>query len=179
MNTPFQSLFLWRENATAGKVRGVLVWKLDRLGRSLIDLIKLTDFFRIHNCQFISYSNNIDTTTAEGKLMFHILASFAEFEADLISERTKLAYEVKKIHASAIGQKIRWGRKGKLLTDREIEIIKHMRKDGTGWRKIADEINRLREEKNKELSKDEQLPKVSYNKLRRFMLLQNGNEKTE
>ena len=67
----------------------VIVWKLDRLGRSLKHLIDLVSFFRENEVEFVSINDNIDTTTIHGRLIFNIFASFAEFERELISERTK------------------------------------------------------------------------------------------
>jgi len=68
----------------------VLCWKLDRLGRSLQHLIKLVNYFRQWQIDFICTTQHIDTTTPSGKLVFHIMAALAEFERELISERTKL-----------------------------------------------------------------------------------------
>ena len=62
---------------------------LDRLGWSLRHLIDLVARFRESDVDFVSLSDNIDTTTAQGRLIFNIFASFAEFERELISERTK------------------------------------------------------------------------------------------
>ncbi|MCP4457011.1 MAG: recombinase family protein [Cytophagales bacterium] len=67
----------------------VVVWKLDRLGRSLRHLVNLINKFNETGVQFVSLNDNIDTTTAQGRLMFNLFASFAEFERELISERTK------------------------------------------------------------------------------------------
>ncbi|SMD31826.1 Site-specific DNA recombinase [Reichenbachiella faecimaris] len=67
----------------------VVVWKLDRLGRSLRHLINLVALFKEKGVDFISLNDNIDTTTIQGRLIFNIFASFAEFERELISERTK------------------------------------------------------------------------------------------
>ena len=67
----------------------LVIWKLDRLGRSVKDLISITDWLRDHDIELISLKDNIDTTTAVGKMVFHMLAAFAQFERDLISERTK------------------------------------------------------------------------------------------
>ncbi len=67
----------------------VVVWKLDRLGRSLKDLINLVSSFKDMDVEFISIKDHIDTTTAQGRLMFNLFATFAEFERELISERTK------------------------------------------------------------------------------------------
>ena len=67
----------------------VVIDKLDRLGRSLKDLIAIVSEYEANGISFISLQDNIDTTTASGKLIFHIFASLAEFERSLISERTK------------------------------------------------------------------------------------------
>jgi len=69
---------------------GVLVvTKLDRIGRSLQHLISLFDEFKNKGVAFVATTQNIDTTTAAGKLQLHILSAFAEFERNIISERTK------------------------------------------------------------------------------------------
>ena len=67
----------------------IIVTKLDRIGRSLQHLLSLFDEFNIKGIHFIALTQNIDTTTATGKLQLHILGAFAEFERNLISERTK------------------------------------------------------------------------------------------
>ena len=67
----------------------IIVWKLDRLGRSLRDLVNLVSKFQDLGVGFKSLQDNIDTTTPTGKLTFHLFAALAEFERDIISERTK------------------------------------------------------------------------------------------
>jgi len=67
----------------------VVVWKLDRLGRSLRDLVNLVAKFQELGVGFKSLQDNIDTTTPTGKLTFHLFAALAEFERDIISSRTK------------------------------------------------------------------------------------------
>jgi DNA invertase Pin-like site-specific DNA recombinase len=69
----------------------VLIWKLDRLGRSLQHLLKIAEEWQKRGIDFISITQGFDTTTASGKLTFQILGAIAEFEHSLISERTKLA----------------------------------------------------------------------------------------
>ena len=86
----------------------IVVQRLDRLGRSLKDLIELLDNFKSKNVQFISLNESIDTTTAVGELAFHMIGSIAQFERRLISERTKAGLEA----ARARGRK--GGRKEKL-----------------------------------------------------------------
>ena len=66
----------------------VVVWKLDRLGRSLRHLVDLMALFKEKGVEFISLNDNIDTTTIQGRLIFNLFASFAEFERELIRERT-------------------------------------------------------------------------------------------
>jgi len=67
----------------------VIVTKLDRMGRSLQHLLSLFDEFARKKIEFIAVTQNIDTTTAAGKLQMHIMGAFAEFERSIISERTK------------------------------------------------------------------------------------------
>lgn len=86
----------------------VVVQRLDRLGRSLKDLIELLDGFKQQGVQFISLNENIDTTTAIGELAFHMIGSIAQFERRLISERTKVGLDA----ARARGRK--GGRRAKL-----------------------------------------------------------------
>lgn len=66
----------------------VIVWKLDRLGRSLRHLLQLVEAFEKKGVQFISLSDNIRTDTPQGRLMLNIFASLAEFEREIIRERT-------------------------------------------------------------------------------------------
>jgi DNA invertase Pin-like site-specific DNA recombinase len=68
----------------------VVIYKLDRLGRSLKHLITICEEFHNKGVDLIVTSQNIDTSTATGKLLFNILGSIAEFERELIGERTKL-----------------------------------------------------------------------------------------
>jgi len=65
-----------------------VVWKLDRAGRSLNHLMELLQDLQHRNISFISLTEQIDTTTPSGKLIFHLLGALAEFERDLIRERT-------------------------------------------------------------------------------------------
>ncbi len=67
----------------------LVVWKLDRLGRSLPHLVETVRDLIAREVGFKSLQENIDTTTSSGKLIFHIFASLAEFERDIIRERTQ------------------------------------------------------------------------------------------
>jgi DNA invertase Pin-like site-specific DNA recombinase len=66
----------------------LVVWRLDRLGRSLKDLIERITELHSRNIGFKSLTEQIDTTTSGGKLIFHIFGALAEFERDIIKERT-------------------------------------------------------------------------------------------
>ena len=65
----------------------LVVWRLDRLGRSLPKLINFVDELGQREAQFCSLTENIDTSTSGGRLIFHIMGALAEFERNLISER--------------------------------------------------------------------------------------------
>ncbi len=67
----------------------IAVTKLDRMGRSLKHLLSLFDEFQSKNIHFIAVTQNIDTSTASGRLQMQIMGAFAEFERNIISERTK------------------------------------------------------------------------------------------
>ena len=67
----------------------LIVWRLDRLGRSLKDLVSIITDLELRNVGFRSITEAIDTTTSGGKLVFHIFAALAEFERKLIQDRTK------------------------------------------------------------------------------------------
>jgi len=71
----------------------IYIYKLDRLGRSLKHLLELTSNFEKQGVGLISLNDHIDTTTAQGRLIFNIFASLSEFERDLIRERTKSGLE--------------------------------------------------------------------------------------
>jgi len=70
-----------------------VVWRLDRLGRSVRHLIEVVNDFEERGIGFKSLQETIDTTTSTGKLTFHVFAALAQFERDLIAERTKAGLE--------------------------------------------------------------------------------------
>lgn len=83
----------------------LVVWKLDRLARSLRQLINIVyGELRSRNIQFISLTETIDTTTPSGELLFHILGAMAQFEHDLISERVKAGMARAKGQGRSIGR---------------------------------------------------------------------------
>ena len=78
-----------KEDIIAGKIDMVVVYKLDRLSRSLLDFFTLQQFFEQYNVSFCSVTQPIDTSTSAGKMMLNILMSFGEYERMVIAERTR------------------------------------------------------------------------------------------
>lgn len=101
--------------ARAGDI--IVVVRLDRLGRSLKELIHVVNWLEQRNISFVSLSENIDTTTATGKLIFNLFASLADFERNLIIERTKAGLDSARARGKVGGRK-------KSLKKAEIEHIK-------------------------------------------------------
>ncbi len=81
------------EDARKRRLDGILVWKLDRLGRSLKHLLVLLEEFRALGVQFVSYTENLDFATPAGRAMASLIGVFAEFERDLIRERVRAGLE--------------------------------------------------------------------------------------
>jgi DNA invertase Pin-like site-specific DNA recombinase len=99
----------------------LIVWRLDRLGRSLKDLIERITDLHSRNIGFKSLTENIDTTTSGGKLIFHIFGALAEFERDIIKERTNAGLTA----ARARGRQ--GGRPRSSLSDaRKLQMAKQM-----------------------------------------------------
>lgn len=82
----------------------LVVWRLDRLGRSLIDLIRAIHDLGDRQVEFRSLTESIDTSTSGGRLTFHIMAAMAEFERAIISERTKAGMSVARSRGSSLGR---------------------------------------------------------------------------
>ncbi len=82
----------------------VVVWKLDRLGRSLSDLIASVNLLKGRGVGFRSLQEAIDTTTPTGRLTFHIFAALAEFEREMIRERTTAGLAAARKRGSPIGR---------------------------------------------------------------------------
>lgn len=82
----------------------LVVWKLDRLGRSLVHLIGIIDGLGKSGAGFVSLSERIDTTTAGGRLIFHMMGALAEFERSLIGERTAAGMKAAKRRGKHVGR---------------------------------------------------------------------------
>lgn len=95
----------------------LVVWKLDRLGRSLHDLVNILSMLEERGIHFHSLTEIINTSTPTGKLMFHLVAVFAEFERSLNKERTLAGLEAAR-RRGVVG-----GRKFKLNKNQQIAMV--------------------------------------------------------
>ena len=100
----------------------LVVWRLDRLGRSLGDLVKLVTTLEEQKIGFESLQEKIETTSASGKLVFHVFAALAEFERNLISERTRAGLKAARARGRLGGRKPK-------LKQKDIREIKALLKD--------------------------------------------------
>jgi DNA invertase Pin-like site-specific DNA recombinase len=101
----------------------IVVWRLDRLGRSIQHLIQTVKELQDRNVGFKSLQENIDTTTSGGKLVFHIFSALAEFERDLIKERTVAGLKAAKARG-------RCGGRPSLLTEQQSKRAVELYNDG-------------------------------------------------
>ncbi len=100
----------------------LVVWRLDRLGRSLPDLVGIVSSLEREGVAFESITERIETTSAAGKLIFHVFAALAEFERNLIRERTRAGLAA----ARARGRK---GGRKPALDDRQVREIRALLRD--------------------------------------------------
>jgi DNA invertase Pin-like site-specific DNA recombinase len=111
----------------------LVVWKLDRLGRTVKQLVDLVSELNSKKINFRSQTDSIDTTTSEGRFFFHIMASLAQMERDLISERTKAGL--------AAGKRLgRLGGRRRVMTDGKIRSAKKLLKSGMVPREVAEDL---------------------------------------
>ena len=141
-------------------VNGLVIVKLDRIGRSVIDLVHIMKFFDENGIHVCSIDDNIDTSTKEGRLFFHFTAAFAEYERELIMDRTasgisfaksmgvKFGRPVKKFDVKAINRDLLLG-VPKTVIARKLQMS-----ESTLHRKLKDL-------KNKELKEAEEQYKIN------------------
>ncbi|AOK31669.1 MULTISPECIES: recombinase family protein [Burkholderia] len=95
----------------------LVVWRLDRLGRSLAKLVDLVNFLSRRDVDFVSITESINTASPGGVLVFHLMAALAEFERSLISERTRAGL------AAARARGKRLGRRSALSAHQRAEVL--------------------------------------------------------
>lgn len=125
---------LWKD-AKSGEFQIVLIWRFDRFARSVRDLLNSLYALQELSIDFVSYKDPVDTTTASGKLMFHVMAAFAEFERDLLLERTMAGLEYAREHGTKSGNAI--GRPVKIWNR---EKAREMIAGGKSIRQVAREL---------------------------------------
>jgi DNA invertase Pin-like site-specific DNA recombinase len=138
---------IYRENASGGRwdrpelqeclkyIRKgdvLVVWKLDRLTRSLRDLLHIVDTLEKVGAGFQSLTESIDTTTPVGRMLVHVLGSFAQFEREIIRERTKLGL------ARARSQGRIGGGRYKLTPTQQTEVLRMLKAGDKTQAEIAE-----------------------------------------
>ncbi|KQY02942.1 hypothetical protein ASD37_25685 [Mycobacterium sp. Root135] len=109
----------------------VVVWKLDRLGRNTLHILETVKSLTDRGVTLISTTDGIDSSTAAGRMVIAVLASMAEFERELIKERTAL----KRVASQANGT--RFGRPRKVVEETHVATARRMKNDGHTARDIA------------------------------------------
>ena len=101
-----------------------MVWRLDRLGRSLKDLLRIVDDLKERGISFVSLTEKIETDTAAGKMAFHLFGALSEFERSLIRERTQAGLAAARARGRAGGRKPK-------LDDKQVREIRRLMTDPT------------------------------------------------
>ena len=119
------------DDARKRKVDAVLVWKFDRFARSTKFLVLALEEFRQLGVDFISYSENIDTSTPMGKVVFTIISCLAEFELSLVQERVLAGLKKAKADGKTLGRP-------RLAFDLDRAV--QLKRDGSSWSQLATEM---------------------------------------
>jgi len=114
------------------KFDAVLVWKIDRFGRSLKHLVNALADLSAYGVAFVSFRDNLDLSTPSGRLMFQIIGAMAEFERSLIQERVKAGLR----NARAKGKKF-----GRPRAPVDADQVAALRRDGLSWSQVCRTLN--------------------------------------
>lgn len=120
------------EYVTAGDV--LVVWKLDRLGRSLAHLLQIITTLRERQVGFKSLTEHMDTTTPHGELLFHLFGALAQYERSLAQERIKAGLEAAK-------KRGRIGGRPRVINEEKAGLIQSMLQQGTSKAAICRTLN--------------------------------------
>lgn len=131
-NTSRPAFLQMMTEARRRKFDVLLVWKLDRLSRSLKDLINTLDELGSCGIDFVSYDNNLDTSTPTGKLVFQIVGAVAEFEKDIIRERVIAGLSNAKQKGKRLGRPP--------ISNKLYEQAKILRSQGLSFRSIENKL---------------------------------------
>jgi len=142
--------------AALGSGNALVVYSLSRLARSLMDACHVLIELEAIGADFVSATENLDTTSSAGKLLFHILSAFAEFESDQISDRVLAAFEQCRATGRAhcaqpvygfdhvpvqIGDKVKYNLEPNATELAVIQDMRDMRAAGISYGRIADKLN--------------------------------------
>lgn len=108
----------------------LIVWKIDRLGRSILDILQLCEDLQQRGITVFSLTNNFDLSTPDGRLVFNILCAVAQMERELTSERTREALALAKKRGKNIGAKRKY-------SDEQYRLIYRLRQDGYSYGQIC------------------------------------------
>ena len=136
------------EMVKQSKVNTVIIYKLDRITRSVKDLGYLIELFQKHNVELMSVQDSIDTSTAAGRLVLNVMASVSQWERETIGERTSEALQYKKANNRVYGETpYGFDRIGNELIENElienereqrnITLMKSLKEQGYSYRAIA------------------------------------------
>jgi len=114
----------------------ILIWKLDRLARSLKNLVNLLAEFESLNVALVSLTDSLDLSTPQGRLMFQIIGAMSEFERSLIRERIMAGLRLAKLRGAKFGRP-------RITVD--VAQIQALRDSGASWRKVAAETGLSRQ----------------------------------
>lgn len=135
------------EKVKVKQIEAIICLKLDRLTRSVRDLAYLVDLVNKHSVALISVHEQIDTSSAAGRMIINLLAALSQFERETTAERTREVLGYKKSKGEVVGNiPIGYKRIGKKLIEDEreqsiISDIKGLRKQGHSYKSIAREVN--------------------------------------
>ena len=119
-------------DARKGRFQTILIWKLDRLGRSTAHLIGLLENFRAWGIELVSFSEGLDFSTTAGKLFYTLLGAFAEFEKDTIRERIRGGLR----NARSKGRK-----PGRVCADVSVEQLREALAGGQSYAEVSARLN--------------------------------------
>jgi len=111
----------------------LVVWKLDRLGRSVKQLVDLVSNFEVEGINFVSLTDSIDTSTPAGRFFFHVMASLAEMERELTVERTRAGLETARLKGRVGGRK-------RVMTDGKVDAARKLLASGLSPRDVASNL---------------------------------------
>lgn len=108
----------------------LVIWKLDRLGRNVKGLIEFVGKLTEAKINFRSLTDGIDTNTPAGRFFFHVMASLAQMERELLIERTKIGLEAAKKRGRVGGRK-------RVMTDSKLDAVKKLLENGMPPKEVA------------------------------------------